>query len=232
MLPEQRLELRQVSRAAEFVVLVAAAAIGVAEVFEARGAGGEDSGRDDARLRPQLVRSAERGCTGEEDRDRSATQQREQHLGLLRLRALQVVALVTHHCAESMQLASGTSGARTCIGVNQHARVRRDRILARIDHLHLAGARLLGQPAQELGAPVVLDAGRADDERRPLLRVCQQRDGSDGLAQPHVVSDEAAHLVGDEELYSHTLVRQQARLERGWQRECWWRRRRPGSRRW
>ena len=51
------------ARAGELVVLIAAAAIGVAEVFEARGTGGEDSGRDHARLRPQLVRSAERGCT-------------------------------------------------------------------------------------------------------------------------------------------------------------------------
>ena len=92
-----------------------------------------------------------------------------------------------------MQLASGTSGARACIRVDQHARLRRYRLLARIDHLHLAGAKLLGlglglgsglglglgwgfgldlagaqllgQPAQELGAPVVLDAGWADDER-------------------------------------------------------------------
>ncbi len=227
------LDLR--GQVAEHVVLRAAQEKGTDDGAQLRGHGALAVGHDgpfepglerarrpqDARVherreRPELAEPVLDGGAGERDPHRGVQPIRGSRGGAVGV--LDVLRFVEHDAPEL--------DGRERLDVAAQERVRRDDDVALPDRRRVARGAVKEQDAQPrreargLSDPVARDRRGADDEVRrapfALFSPKKERERHDGLAEPHVVGQDAARAEGLQELepgHAETLVRPERRAK-------------------
>ena len=166
-------------------------------------------------LRVQLRRPAERGRPGEQQHAPRRLEQRQQHLGALRVAALDALALVAHDDAEGGGRQRRGLPRDEVVRDDHDRRARRDGRRAAREHHHVVRREQRRQPAQQLVAPVQPRRGGARHEERPLVDVRgRRRDRLHRLAEAHLVGEQHSALPAQDEGDALLLVARQRGTQR------------------